>query len=232
VEGTIGAFLRSTLLFAGLSEGDLAALARLAARVPVPAGGHIFSEGGEARGFYVVESGTVKVYKLSAGGREQVLHHVGRGEAFGEVALFAGRTYPASATALGPARILFFPKKAFLELVSAKPSLALNMIATLAMRLRGFARLVEALSLKDAGSRLAAYLLELSRKQASLSVSLPVTKAELAARLGTAQETLSRSLRRLREAGLLKVAGRSITILEPERLEEIAESPQESVDGS
>jgi CRP/FNR family transcriptional regulator len=222
------AFLRSTLLFAGLGDGDLVEILRLARPLTFEAGGHIFSENDEAKGFYIIESGTVKIYQLSASGREQVIHHVGRGEAFAEVALFAGRTYPASATALGPARILFFPKQAFIELVSAKPSLALNMIATLAMRLRGFARLVEALSLKDAGSRLAAYLLELSRKQASLNVSLPVTKAELAARLGTAQETLSRSLRRLREAGLLKVAGRSITILEPERLAEIAESPQES----
>jgi CRP/FNR family transcriptional regulator len=226
VEGTIGAFLRSTLLFAGLSEGDLAALARLAARVPVPAGGHIFSEGGEARGFYVVESGTVKVYKLSAGGREQVLHHVGRGEAFGEVALFAGRTYPASALALTPASLLFFPKTAFLEAIAANPSLALNMIATLALRLRSFAALVEALTLKDASARLAAYLLDLSRAQASPKVSLPVAKAELAASLGIAQETLSRTLKRLREAGLLRVSGRRITLLDAAGLEEIAQEPE------
>ena len=89
--------------------------------------------------------------------------------------------------------------------MTAKPTLALNIIGTLAMRLRGFARLVESLTLKDASARLASYLLDLSRDRAALSVQLPIAKAQLAARLGTAQETLSRSLRRLREAGVLEV---------------------------
>jgi CRP/FNR family transcriptional regulator len=220
------AFLRSTLLFAGLGEEALDQVARLAVPATYRAQGPIFSEGDEARGFYIVESGTVKVFKLSASGREQVIHHLGRGEAFAEVALFAGSTYPASAEALTPARVLFFPKKAFIALISQRPTLALNMIGTLAMRLRAMSRLVEALALKDVGARLATYLLDLAREQATLKVSLPVTKAQLAARLGTAQETLSRALRRLREAGVLKVSGRTITILAPERLQELSQSAE------
>jgi CRP-like cAMP-binding protein len=221
---TAAAFLGRTLLFAGLDESDLAEIARLAVVKDAPAGGHIFSESDEARGFYVVESGSVKVYKVSASGREQVIHHLGPGEAFAEVALFAGRTYPASAMALSPSRLLFFPKQAFLNLISAKPALALNMIGTLALRLRGFASLVEALALKDASARLAAYLLELSRQQAGPELTLPVTKAQLAARLGTVQETLSRTLGKLRDDGLIKVSGRRITVLDAEGLAEVAES--------
>jgi len=217
-------FLGSTLLFAGLSEADLAELARLAVPKSYSAGSPIFAEGEEGRGFYVVESGAVKVFKLSASGREQVIHHLGPGEAFAEVALFAGRTYPASATALTPARCLFFPKEAFLAAIAAKPALALNMITTLALRLRGFAQLVETLTLKDAASRLAAYLLGLCREQGGRQLSLPATKGELAAQLGIAQETLSRTLRRLKDDGLIQVSGRRITILEPARLEEVAES--------
>jgi CRP/FNR family transcriptional regulator len=218
------AFLRQALLFAGLGEEELGQLCALAVPVSVEAGGHIFAEGDEARGFYLVESGAVKVYKLSASGREQVIHHLGRGEAFGEVALFAGRAYPASAMALSPARLLFFPKQSFLAAIAAQPALALNMIGTLALRLRGFAALVEALALKDASARLATYLLELWREQAAPELTLPMTKGELAARLGTAQETLSRALRRLKEAGLVRVSGRRITLLDPERLAEAADS--------
>lgn len=218
------AFLGATLLFAGLPPADLAEVARLAVAGVHSASSPIFSEGDEARGFYITQSGTVKIYKLSASGREQVIHLIGRGEAFGEVALFAGTTYPASAAALTAARTLFFPKKAFLDLIAAQPTLALNMIGTLSLRLRGFARLVEALTLKDASARLAAYLLDLGREQASPRLTLPVAKAQLAAQLGIAQETLSRSLRRLREAGVLDVAGRKIHVLEPARLQDLAEA--------
>lgn len=212
--------LRRSHLFAGLGEADLADILSLAQPLSFEPGGHIFGEGDTARGFYVVAGGTVKVYKLSPGGREQVIHHLGSGEAFGEVALFAGSTFPASAAALSAARVLFFPKEAFLAQVAARPALALNMIATLALRLRGFAALVEALALQDVAARVAAYLDELSRAQGALSVTLPVTKAELAASLGMAQETLSRALRRLKEAGVVAVSGRRLTILEPARLKE------------
>jgi len=231
VEGSRAAALRTGLLFAGLEEADLAEIGRLAVPVEFPAGGHIFREHDEARGFYLVETGTVKVYKLSSGGREQVLHHVGRGEAFGEVALFAGRTYPASALALTPARLLFFPKSAFLSAIAAKPALALNMIGTLAMRLRSFAALVEALTLKDASSRLAAYLLELAERkstsyQGKSYLDLEMKKGELASRLGTVSETLSRAFRKLKEEGLIEVEGSRVIILDMEGLKRISGAPQ------
>jgi len=97
----------------------------------------------------VVIEGRIRVYKLSPEGKEQILHLWGPGEPFGEVALFTGRNFPAYAEAHERSRVFFFPRTAFAELIKANPSLALNMLATLSMRLHRFASLIEDLSLKE-----------------------------------------------------------------------------------
>jgi CRP-like cAMP-binding protein len=109
----------------------------------------IFHQGEEGTGFYVVISGRVKVFKLSAEGKEQILHIFDAGEPFGEVPVFAGKRFPAHAEALEDSRVFFFQRAAFVGLIQGDPSLALNMLAMLSQRLRRFAALVEDLSLKE-----------------------------------------------------------------------------------
>jgi len=188
-------------------------------------GENIFAEGEEANGFYVVITGRVKIFKLSPDGKEQILHFFGPGEPFGEVPVFAGQHFPASAEAMEESRVFFFPRKSFVDLIKRNPSLALNMLAILSKRLRRFAALIDDLSLKEVPGRLAAYLLYLSDQDRGVEVlELTVTKAQLASLLGTIPETLSRILGRLSTQGLIETDGRRIRIMDREALRDLAES--------
>jgi CRP/FNR family transcriptional regulator len=211
-------------LFEGLPRDELEQLAAIAAERPYRRGESIFLEGEEGDGFHVVLSGRVKVFKLSLEGKEQTLHLFGPGEPFGEVALFAGRRFPANAEALEPSRVLFFPREAFAGLIRENPSVAMNLLALLSVRLRRFAALIEDLSLKEVPGRLAAYLLYLNRQgRGEADLTLDVTKAQLASLLGTIPETLSRILGRMSRQGLIETDGRRIRLLDLEGLESLAE---------
>lgn len=217
--------LAAVPLFQGLPSKELEQLAGIAADRRYGRGDAIFLEGDEGDGLYVVISGRVKVFKLSPDGKEQTLHLFGAGEPFGEVALLAGRRFPANADALEESRVLFFPRDAFAGLIRENPSVALNLLALLSVRLRRFTALIEDLSLKEVPGRLSAYLLYLSReREGQAELSLDVTKAQLASLLGTIPETLSRILGRMSRQGLIGLDGRRIRILDRPGLEALAET--------
>jgi CRP/FNR family transcriptional regulator len=212
-------------LFEGLPPEQIEDLAMIVTDQAFGKGENIFAEGEEANGFYVVITGRVKIFKLSPDGKEQILHFFGPGEPFGEVPVFAGQHFPASAEAMEESRVFFFPRKSFVDLIKRNPSLALNMLAILSKRLRRFAALIDDLSLKEVPGRLAAYLLYLSDQDRGVEVlELTVTKAQLASLLGTIPETLSRILGRLSTQGLIETDGRRIRIMDREALRDLAES--------
>lgn len=217
-------YLGSLPLFEGLPGAQLEALAGIVTEQKCDRGRIIFSEGDEGTGFYIIVRGRIKVFKISAEGREQILHIVGPGEPFGEVPVFAGREFPAHAEALQPARLLFFPRRAFVRLIRDNPDLALNMLAVLAERLRRFAAMVEDLSLKEVPGRLAAYLLFLSeRQEGAVELELDIRKGQLASLLGTIPETLSRILNRMGKEGVIEMRGARIRLLDLERLQDLAD---------
>jgi CRP/FNR family transcriptional regulator len=213
-------------LFEGLSIPHREALAGIAIPRTFPAGGQIFSEGDEGRGFYAVLTGRVKIFKLSPEGKEQILHLFGPGEIFGEVAVFTGQGFPAHAAAERTCSLLFFPREAFVDLIRRDATLSLGMLAVLSMRLRRFTRMVEDLSLKEVPGRLAAWLLYRGSAEGKDSVRLDLSKTQLAALLGTIPETLSRILTRMSRQGLIRTQGARITILDRESLEAIASEGQ------
>jgi len=185
----------------------------------------IFSDGDEGKGFFVVTDGAVKVFKMSLDGKEQILHILQRGEPFGQVAVFAGRSFPANAQAISRVQVLFFPRSAFVELISENPSLALNMLAVLSKRLREFTVQVERLSLKEVPARLAACLIQLSDEQGKTRrVRLDISKGQLASLLGTIPETLSRMFGKMTAQKLIEMDGRHIDLLDREALAEFAET--------
>jgi CRP/FNR family transcriptional regulator len=216
-------FLASVPLFGGLTSAQYDELAMIATSQTFAKGQPIFAEGDPGAGLFVVGSGLVKIYKLSLDGKEQILHLFGPGEPFAEIAVFTGSAYPAHALALEESRVFFFPRRAFIDLIRANPDLAMNMMAALSMRLKKFSRLIEDLSLKEVPGRLAAHLLFLSEQQGdSDTVALPVSKTQLASLLGTIPETLSRMLAKLAKQGYLAINGPQITILQRDRLEDLA----------
>ncbi len=213
-------FLDDTLLFGGLEAEVRERLASIALPRSFSRGELIFSEGDPAEGFHLVRKGRVKVFQLSAEGKEQILHVLWPGEPFGEVAVFAGMNYPAYSEAMERTETLFFRRDAFLNLIGSDPIIASNMLAVLSLRLRQFARMIENLSLKEVPARLAAYLLSVKPEDRS-KVHLSISKSQLANLLGTVPETLSRVLSRFQSQGMIRVKGREIEILDQEALEEI-----------
>ncbi len=223
----IAKIIASIPLFNGLPKSQIDDLAMIMADQIFEKGQTIFTEGEEAKGFYVLISGRVKIYKVSLEGKEQILHIFGPGDPFGEVPVFTGERFPAHAAAMQRSRIFFFPRDSFVRLIRKNPDLALNMLAILARRLRRFSSLVEDLSLKEVPGRVAAYLLYLSRlDRGATEVTLDISKTQLASLLGTIPETLSRILARMKKRGLIQIEGAKIQLLDLEGLEALAEAEE------
>jgi CRP-like cAMP-binding protein len=210
-------------LFGGLSREELTRIGSIAQQKNYKRGQAIFWEGDPGIGFYMVADGKVKIYKTSAEGKEQILHIYGPGNPFGEVPVFSGNRFPANAQALEKSRLLFFPRQDFIQLITHHPSLALNMLAVLSMRLRQFTVQVENLSLKEVPARLASYLVYLSDEQAGAeTVDLPISKGQLASLLGTIPETLSRIFSKMSQQQLISVEGGRIGLLDRDALADLA----------
>lgn len=220
---TILAVMSETPLFGGLTRQQLEKIEQITVEKAYDRGQPIFWEGDEGTGFFIVISGSVKIYKVSPEGKEQILHIYGPGQPVGEVPVFTGDHFPANAQAVVKSRLLFFPRQDFVDLITAQPSLALNMLAVLSRRLRQFTVQVENLSLKEVPARLADYLIYLSKEQAAdFLIRLPVSKGHLASLLGTIPETLSRIFNKMSAQGLIQVSGSDVRILNRSALEALA----------
>ena len=219
--------LRRCPLFAGLMEEDLKRIRAIASLRQIEKKEILFSDGEETRGFYVILSGRVKLFKVSPEGKEQILHIVSAPDAFAEAALFLEGTYPAFAEAMTDCQLLYFPKRDFIQLIEKNPQLSINMIVTLSHYLKRFASLIEDLSLKEVSSRIAKYIIDLSMKSSKegkspKEVELDLSKTQLALKLGTISETLSRTLAKMRAKRIIDVKKNKIVILNREALEELA----------
>ncbi len=219
--------LKRCPLFAGLKEEDLRRIRSIASVRQVRKGEILFGEREEAKGFYVILSGKVKLYKISQEGKEQILHVVTAPDAFAEAALFSEGSYPAFAEALADSQLLFFPRRNFIRLIEESPQLSINMIVSLSHFLRKFASLIEELSLKEVSSRVAKYLIDLSLRSSKegknpREVELDLNKSQLASKLGTISETLSRTLAKMKGKEIIDVKKNRIVILKRELLEEMA----------
>ena len=206
-------WLGECALFAELPRDMLLSLAEAASTRFYEPGELLFREGERADGLHIVADGQVKVCRYGADGREQILHIFGGVDPCGEVAVFEGGCYPATAEALAASNTLFLLRSDFLALAARQPDLLLNMLAVLSRRLRRFVDMIDDLALKEVSTRLARHLLELSAQAGGArEVELATSKAMLAARLGAVAETLSRTLARMQRRGLIEVDGRRVRL--------------------
>lgn len=208
--------IASVPYFQDLDERTLEVVLKCIQLRDVPAGAPLFFEGedeGEVP-LYVVVSGTIRVYKSSLRGREQVLRLFHAGETFAEVPLFDGGAYPANADALVDSTVAVLPRQLFLRLMREYPEIAVAATQILGDRLRHFNVLIEDLSLRRVRSRVARRILESDER---------VTQAQMAAMSGTSREMISRSLHQLEDEGVLDLSHQEILILDPDRLRQIVE---------
>lgn len=213
--------LRSCPLFAGVPLPELGAIATFSVIKSIPKGGYLFREGDPSHGFYIVQAGAINVHRVNASGKEQVIRVFRTGDSFAEGTLATDEGYPADARAVEASQVLLVRKSGILELLRHQPDLALRMLASMSSHLRVLVGQLEDLTLKDVETRLANWLIKRCkdpRSETPTHIDLGMTKRVLAAELGTASETLSRSLAKFREQELVAVKGKKLTILCPARL--------------
>lgn len=219
--------LRRVPYFASLPDDLITALAASAVERRYERGQVIFLEGDPCAGLFVVAEGQVKIYKVSRQGREQILHHLGAGDTFNDVAVLDGGPNPASAAATSDALVYVIARADIQRLAQAYPALAWALIESMASRTRHLVAMVEDLALRSVKARLAKLLLAEARYYAGadqIDRTQMVTLAEMAARLGTVREVVGRCLRELADAGLIYFDRHRIVIKDREGLAMVAEN--------
>jgi CRP/FNR family transcriptional regulator, dissimilatory nitrate respiration regulator len=213
--------LRSCQLFTGLPAADLENIAAVTVVKSLEKDDYLFHEGDPASGFYVVQRGAVNVHRVTAAGKEQIIHVFRTGDSFAEVALASATGYPADARALEPTQVLLVQKAGILALLKRQPELALRMLGSMSSHLRVLVSQLEDLTVKDVETRLANWLVKRCpnpQSETPVKIELTMAKRVLAAELGTVGETFSRTLAKFRQQKLLTVKGKTVTVLSPAKL--------------
>jgi len=215
--------LRRLPLFTDLSDQELSLIAENVTRVRYEEGATIFSEGDSCHELLIVEEGTVRIAKSAQDGRQQLIGIERRGNSLAEVPVFDGGQYPASAEATSATLLLRLPADKFRKICLQNPELALKVFKVLGHRLRHLMSLVEDLSFSTVRGRLIAHLLRLAEetgRQTPRGIQFELTEnnEELATRLGTVRELVSRNLGRLHGAGLIEMKRRMINLPNPAAL--------------
>jgi CRP/FNR family transcriptional regulator len=210
-------------LFSGVDPRGFQRLATIARLCHFEKGEIVFRDGQDCPGVYVVGSGLVRVFKTGATGKEHVLHMIGPGNTFAEVAAIGGLRCPASAEAVVATTCVLLPLAPFRNLLETDHDLCREMMVGMAAWVRHLIDLIEDVVLRDAAGRLARYLLN-AEADASGVVELPTLKRHVASHLNLTSETLSRTIRRLAEAGLIAEPDPGhVQLLDCARLRQVAE---------
>lgn len=192
-------------MFRKLSPELLDMLAAEAVRKNFAKGQRIFTQGEECPGLYVVGTGLVRVFKYAPNGKEHVLHFADAGKTFAEVAVMGNFTAPAHAEALEDTLCVLLPAHRFRSLLRQQHALCLGLLESMSLWVRQLVGLLEDVVLRDASGRVARHLMQADPTGGRAPFTLPMLKKDLASHLNLTSETLSRTLRRLAETGLIEL---------------------------
>jgi CRP/FNR family transcriptional regulator, dissimilatory nitrate respiration regulator len=212
-------------LFAALQPAGFRRLATMARLAHFRKGQPIFRQNEPCPGVYVVGQGLVRVFQRGAGGREHVLHMVGPGGSFAEIAAIGNFPVPASAEAVKKSTCVLLPQDRFSKALAEDHELCLGMMTSMTLWVRRLVTLMEDITLRDAAGRVARFLLELSEAKPTVdgTVKLPGLKRYVASHLNLTSETFSRTLRRLVDAGLIAEVDKvRVRLLHPKKLRQVA----------
>ena len=218
-KGSIADTLKNFYLFAALDPDQIELMAEHCTLQAIPKGGSMFNRGDSARGLYILLGGQLKLGVTSPHGAEKVISLISPGESFGEAILFLERQFPVYAQATMDAVVLIVPKQVIFALLDNDPLVARKMLAGLSVRMHQLVQDIEMLSLQSSTQRLIDYLLLIGGHQPGhASIILPASKTNIASLLNLTPETLSRTMLKLQQAGLIEVRGKEITIVDAEGL--------------
>jgi len=218
----IHSLLENVPLFSALQSAEIQSITLGAKVLKATRGEILFHSGDTPSGFYLIVYGQIKLAFTSPLGVEKVVHLMGPGESFGEAVMFLDKPYLVSSQALVDSLLIHVGKAALLDEIERNPGFARKMLAGLSMRLHTLVRDVEAYSLRSSVQRVIGYLLQNDQGNSSegdvLHFHFPASKLIIASRLNISPETLSRILHDLSVAGLIRVEGKQVAVLDIERL--------------
>jgi CRP/FNR family transcriptional regulator, dissimilatory nitrate respiration regulator len=217
---SLAEYLSTLTYFRGIGPQTVSLLVEQSTRRQFEAGEIIFLEGESSVGLWLIETGRVKIYKMNAEGMEHVMHILGDGNTFNDIAALDGGNNPATAAALSDLTVRLLPHVALRTAIQHDHALAFNVITFLSTRVRGLVQKIEDLALYSVSVRLARFLLHQAENE---SLSGPgVTRVTIAAHLGTTPQTISTTLRELEATGSIRFNRHEILIVDEPLLRKIA----------
>jgi CRP/FNR family transcriptional regulator, dissimilatory nitrate respiration regulator len=217
--------LEEAPVFRDLSAEQKREIEMAGSRRHVPKGGFVFHEGDPSSGLHVLLSGRLKSCRYLPGGQEIVMHLISAGELLGEVPAFLGKPYPVAARALEDSEVFTLPMSAMERVMSRQPVVVMRILRGMSYKLANLIDRIQLQQGKRGEERIARYLvsrLGTDQIRNGAVYALPVAKKVWATELGLLPESLSRSLRQLKESNVVAVTRRQIRILDALRLAELA----------
>lgn len=216
-------FISQTLseffMFRELNNEQIARIAEHSQLIDFPKGTSVFNRGDAAVGLYILLEGQLKLGVTSPQGSEKIISIVSPGESFGEAILFLERQFPVYAQAILDSQVLLIPKNLIFSMLDNDPMFARKMLAGLSIRMHQLVQDIEMLSLQSCTQRFIGYLLQISADAPDASnITLPASKTTIASLLNLTPETLSRTLAKLQQLGLIEVNGKDVTITDVKKL--------------
>jgi len=216
--------LKDNFLFARLTPEQMERVSSLAERISLAEGSHLFEQGDDAKRFFMVTSGQIKLFRLSPDGNEKVIEIFTTGQTFGEALMFLERPrYPVCASALIDSEVISLNSKDFVAMLRKSVDSCFLLMGDMSQRLHGLIKEIDDLSLQNGTRRVASYLINLSG-QGSDNFELDIPKGVMASRLSLKPETFSRIIRNLHDRNILTVTRKNIAIHNREELQAIADA--------
>ena len=216
-------FISQTLseffMFRELNNEQITRIAEHSQLIDFPKGTSVFNRGDAAVGLYILLEGQLKLGVTSPQGSEKIISIVSPGESFGEAILFLERQFPVYAQAIMDSQVLVVPKNLIFSMLDNDAMFARKMLAGLSVRMHQLVQDIEMLSLQSCTQRFIGYLLQISADAPDASnITLPASKTTIASLLNLTPETLSRTLAKLQQMGLIEVNGKDVTITDVKKL--------------
>jgi CRP-like cAMP-binding protein len=219
--------LEASPIFGALEPAQLDALVAYGVTVRHRARETIFAKGDPGESLMVVLGGKVMISNCTPGGKEAILGYLGPGDVLGEVALLDGKPRSADAVAIEPCELFVLRRRELSPLLAAHPALTIRLVEVLCRKLRRATSIIEELMCLSGAPRIANALLRLAeehgrRQGESLSIGIRIRQTALGDQVGLSREVVNRQLRCWGRAGIVAVDGGHITILQPQRLRDVA----------
>jgi len=217
---------------AQMKPEELAELERGAATRRYARGELVFAPTATPHSVYLLESGLVRIYRLSEGGGETSFGYVSAGEVFGELPAFGDYPRESFAQAVRTSQVLRIPRENFQKVLSARSALAMQVMRQIGNRLKRIESRVEDLVFRNVRTRVARMLGELAADFGEIEnghrvIDIPITQSELATLVGATRQTVNQTLRELSDEGLIGRANRRIVLLQPDQLHRMASAAPE-----